>query len=137
MTEESHVRLHEVAIVVDRDFGAKLSKLTQQYHVWIVESSANTPAIQDEWAKEPGDPSTDPLGPGATAFEAAPDETLQAMCARIAYQVEEHHGEHGHQPPWSEVRVLGTSLDPYLEKVFRNLGAVHFDTTRDGFVCRR
>ena len=137
MTENSQICPHEVAIVVDRDLGLKLSKLAQQYHVWIVESPANTPAIHDEWAKEPRDPSVDPLGRGATAFEAAPDETPRAMCERIAGEVEKHHGEYGHQPPWSEIRVLGASLDPYLAEVFRNMGAVRFDTTQDGFVCRR
>jgi hypothetical protein len=137
MLDHSQGTAHKVAIVVDRNFGNKLVDLARQYHVWIVESSSNTPVIRDVWASEPSDPNADLLGPGVTSFEATDNETAQAMCARISGDVEDHHGEFGHEPPWSEIEIVGAPLDPYLEGVFLEMGASHFEATPDGFVCRR
>lgn len=137
MTDLSHVGVHRVAIVVDRDFGAALSALASQYHVWIVESPQNAPAIRAAWAAETLDASVDPLGPGVTAFEDSSHETAAESCRRIASEVDEHHGELAHEPPWSEIRVVGVPLDPELEAIFRGIGAVQFRRLPDGFVCYR
>jgi hypothetical protein len=59
------------------------------------------------------------------------------MCARIAGDVDEHHGEFGHDPPWREIEVFGADLNDRLQNVFEELGAITFEKTRDGFVCRR
>jgi hypothetical protein len=59
------------------------------------------------------------------------------MCARIAGDVDEHHGEFADDPPWSEIAVYGAALDERLRAVFAELGATDFELLDDGFVCRR
>ncbi len=131
------VSSHRVAIVVDREFGPALSALASRYHVWVVESPTNSPFVREEWEQQSSDSDTDPMGLGVTSFEAAAEEPAEAMCERIADDVEDHHGEFGHDPPWSEIRVVGVSLGPRLEEVFGDFGVVEFVRTPDGFVCRR
>lgn len=130
-------RHHKVAIIVDREFGASLVDLASQYHVWIVESSANTPVIHEVWSSEALDGDGDPLGPGVTAFQAGAEESPDEMCERIAYEVDDHHGEFGHDPPWTEIKVIGAALSPRLEEAVHDIGAARLCVTPNGFICRR
>lgn len=133
MTTQSY----KVGLVVDRDFGNRIPELACAFHVWVVESPSNTPIIQRFWQMERSEPDEDPLGPGITAFKASEAESAQEMCARIAGDVDEHHGDFAHDPPWSEIAVYGVTLDERLRKVFEELGTTRFAQTRDGFICRR
>ncbi|AKU98838.1 hypothetical protein AKJ09_05502 [Labilithrix luteola] len=65
------------------------------------------------------------------------DESANATSTRIASDIDEHHGEFAHDPPWSEIHVYGTPLSHELEQVFRELGATEFEPTKDGFISRR
>ncbi|HMR10978.1 MAG TPA: hypothetical protein PKA88_34605, partial [Polyangiaceae bacterium] len=66
-----------------------------------------------------------------------PQESPAEICVRLSEELEAHHGEFAHDPPWSEIEVYGVSLSPELESVFRELGATAFESTIDGFICRR
>jgi hypothetical protein len=59
------------------------------------------------------------------------------MCARIAEEVDVHHGELGHDPPWSEILVVGVPLSAVLRQVFCAIGGRSFGPTADGFRIRR
>lgn len=131
------IKPHRVALVVDRHFGRALPALAADYHVWIVQSATNAPAIKDVWGRETLGKETDPLGTGVTAFEADIDEPADAICCRMAEEVAEHHGEFAHDPPWSEIRVVGVTLSPQLDEAFRAIGAVDVVAADDGFLCRR
>jgi hypothetical protein len=131
------VQPYKVGIVVDRSFGEEIPELAHSFHVWAVESPINTPAIHEFWEMEYMDPGADPLGPGITSFEASEGESTEEMCARIARDVDEHHGEFAHDPPWSEIEVYGVKLSGCLEDVFVQLGAAEFELSKKGFICRR
>lgn len=126
-----------VAIVVDRAFGSRLAALASDRHVWIVESPVNSPAIRQVWDGPASGDEDDPLGPGVTSFAAIDAETPEAMCARIADDVAEHHNDASHDPPWAEIGVIGVPLSPLLRQFFENIGGTVFHQTPDGFVCRR
>lgn len=128
---------HKVGLVVDRNFGDRIPQLARSFHVWVVESPSNTPVIQRFWETERAEPDADPLGPGITSFKASATESAQEMCARIAGDVDEHHGEFAHDPPWSEIAVYGVMLDRRLQEVFTELGVTEFAPTHEGFICRR
>jgi hypothetical protein len=83
------------------------------------------------------DPTADPLGPGITSFLAIEGESQEEMCSRLAGDVDEHHGEFSHDPPWSEILVFGVPLSERLRASFTELGASQFEITQDGFICRR
>ena len=59
------------------------------------------------------------------------------MCVRLSGVLDEHHGELGHQPPWSEIEVFGANLTESVKQAFRALDANVFERTRDGFRCLR
>jgi hypothetical protein len=127
-------QFYKVVLVVDRNFGARIAELARSFHVWAVESPSNMPVIQQAWKT---DRDADPLGPGVTSFKARDVESAQEMCARIARDVDEHHGEFAHDPPWSEIEVYGVTLDEQLQHVFVELGAMRCERTENGFICRR
>lgn len=126
-----------VVVVADRTFGSRLAVLAADRHVWIVESPANTPAIRQVWDGPASGDEDDPLGPGVTSFAATDAETPEAMCARIADDVAEHHGDASHGQPWAEIEVIGVPLSARLQHVFESIGGTVFQQTADGFVCRR
>jgi hypothetical protein len=129
--------LYKVGIVVDRLFGNRIVDVARSFHVWVVESLDNMSAIQQVWESNLSDSKSDPLGPGVTTFVASEEETPEAICARIVYDVEAHHGEFAHEPAWSEIEVFGVKLSPALKKVFEEIGATAFESTQDGFICCR
>ena len=130
-------QLHKVGLVVDRDCGEQIAKLARSFHVWVVESPTNTPVIQRFWELEQADPDSDPLDSGITSFKASETESAQEMCARIAGDVDDHHGELAHDRAWSEIVVYGVSVDDRLRHVFEDLGATEISPTPGGFLCRR
>jgi len=118
--------MSKVAIVVDRAFGQRLSELSRLGPVWIVESPANSPVIQDLWQRASTMNKID-----VTSFKDAPDLSAEAICADIIADVDEHHAR------WSEIEVVGVGLTPRLREAFEEIGASIFASTTGGFVCRR
>lgn len=131
------IQSYRVGLVVDRNLGDQIPELARSFHVWAVESPINTAVIQRFWETERSEPDMDPLGPGITSFKASEAESAEEMCARIAGEVDEHHGEFAHDPPWSEIAVYGVTLSKRLREVFTQLGATAFAPTQKGFICRR
>ncbi|WP_147443901.1 hypothetical protein [Corallococcus sicarius] len=129
--------LHKVGIVVDQNFGDRVADLARVFHVWVVESRDNTPGIQRVWEDGMVDAAADPLAVGVTSFAAVEGESPETMCARIAGDVDEHHNEFAHEPPWSEIEVFGGKLTATLRDIFEELGATACVPTEEGFVCRR
>ncbi|HMR80189.1 MAG TPA: hypothetical protein PKD61_34010, partial [Polyangiaceae bacterium] len=79
----------------------------------------------------------DSIAIGITLYEADPQDSPAEICVRFSEKLKAYHGEFAHDPPWSEIEVYGVSLSPELESVFRELGATAFESTIDGFICRR
>ncbi|MFB1480313.1 hypothetical protein [Corallococcus sp. RDP092CA] len=127
----------KVGIVVARDFGSRVADLARVFHVWVVESRANTPVIHGVWKSGLMEAAVDPLAGGVTSFAALEGESPEAMCARIAGAVDEHHGAFAHDPPWSEIEVFGVKLTSTLRHVFDELEATACTPIQEGFVCRR
>ncbi len=118
--------MSRVAIVVDRAFGQRLSELSRLGPVWILESPANTPVIQELWQ---GASTMEKVE--VTSFQDAPDLSTEAICADIIATVAEHHAG------WSEIEVVGVGLTPLLRHAFEEIGASVSASTAGGFVCRR
>ena len=127
----------KVGLVVDRNFGHRIAPLARSFHVWIIESPGNTPFIKQFWDSEQQVAGCDPLTVGITPFAADDKESSEEACARIAGDVDEHHGEFAQDPPWSEIEVFGIKLNTTLREVFQAIGATTFESTQDGFICRR
>lgn len=128
---------HKVGLVVDRQFGERVRELARSFHLWVIESPQNSPMARQVWTDEPAGPFGDALGSGVTTFEAGEDESTEEICARLAGDIDEHHGEHAHTPPWTEIEVFGAALSPGLREIFGDLGVTSFEPTPSGFICRR
>ncbi len=128
---------HKVGLVVERNFGQRIATLARLFHVWSIESPSNTPFIQQFWDGGQKVSESDSLSSGITSFVADDKESPEEVCARIAGDVDEHHGEFAHDPPWSELEVFGVKLSTRLREVFTDIGATTFEPTQEGFICRR
>ena len=126
----------KVGIVVDRTFGDRLLSLLRLFHVWVVESADNLPAIQSAWTSQSATTNSAPTA-AVTSFKALEGESPDDMCARIAGDVDEHHGELAQDRAWREIEIFGVSLNRRLRSVFEELGANTFEPTKGGFICRR
>jgi hypothetical protein len=127
----------KVGLIVDRNFGPRIARLAQSFHVWAIESPANTRFIREFWKSESQTSERYPLATGITSFVAGDNESPEQACARIAGDVNQHHGEFAHDLPWSELQVFGVELSEIVREVFKEIGATTFEPTSDGFICRR
>ena len=127
----------KVGLVVERKFGPRVTALARSSHVWVIASPGNIPFIHRFWESEKQSLDQDPLTSGITSFDADDQESPEAVCARLAGTVDEHHGEFAQDPPWSEIEVFGVALSTTLREVFAAIGATTFEPTPDGFICRR
>jgi hypothetical protein len=118
---------HKIAVVFDPEFGERLCTLTENIHVWTISSQTNDKAIKAYMSqrRSRGD---DPLAHGITEFEGT-DLTPELM-----ETIWDHHGEFTHDPPLSEMMIIGLSLrqpmiDLLYEYGFEIVSCEHGDFT--------
>jgi hypothetical protein len=125
----------KVGLVVDRNFGPRVTAIARAFHVWTVQSPTNTPCIDEFWRTEFVEGA---LGSnGISGFLAGDDETPEQICARIAEDVDIHHDHYAEDGPWAELHVFGVQLSDEQGEVFKEIGAASFESTPDGVICRR
>lgn len=129
--------MHEVTVVLDRNFGDRLVALARRRHVWIVESDENVPWARRVWDEPRDEAGADPGAAGATSFTMFPDETPEAAFIRILETVDDHHGELAHNPPWSSIEVCGVALEPRVVEALQEYGVTRIEETSGSFVAYR
>ena len=125
---------HRVAIVVDRNFGERLRELSRHCHVWACKTPDNLHVAVQLWAEKSGGYSFEA---GVTIFNVSAEATPEAMCRDILWTVDLHHGEYSHDPPWSEIEVVGAALTPPLRAGLEDYGVEDFEERPDGFLAIR
>jgi hypothetical protein len=126
---------HRVAIVVDRQFGDRLLPIAERLHVWICHSSVNRAAAEAVWKTHAGH--LHDLNFGVTIFNCSQNESAEDMVLRNLGTIDEHHGEHSHDPPWSIIEVVGCQVTELIRNAFATFGAELFNVTTDRFEARR
>ena len=119
--------------MVDRAFGDGLEELAPRCHVWAVRSPVNEGAAERIRAAAGGSFS---LESGVTLFApggGGPEDD----CVAILATVEEHHGEHSHDPPLSAVEVHGAEPTAAVRAELDALGFTRVEPAGDGFVASR
>jgi hypothetical protein len=124
---------HKVAIVVDPDFGDRLFALAGRMHVWVCDTPGNRAAAALIWGD---DPNYD-LESGVTTFKFAPNASRPEVAAAVLGDVDLHHGEFSHDPPWSVIEVIGCSPTESLVAAFAAFGAKLSSTGIDTCEARR
>jgi hypothetical protein len=124
---------HRVAIVVDPEFADRLAALSSRLHVWVCDTPANRAAAQSIWGDDP----IYDLESGVTTFEFAPDASRPEVVEAVLGDVDLHHGEFSHDPPWSVIEVVGCSSTDSLSAAFAAFGAKLSPTGGDTCEARR
>src|SRR5215510_11910515 len=118
----SHAR-SRVHLIVEADYGERLRALPDDEDLWVADTPTNQPVIKSIWAARSA------VAPpfGITSFKVAPDKTPEDWLLDILDTIESHHGEHSQSPPYSVLRVVGTSLSPLLRRELEECGFVRFE----------
>jgi len=126
---------HRVAVVVDRAFGARLLPLAQRLHVWVCDTSTNREATEKAVADLPPNAVWNEVG--VTTFGRGEIDSPEDLIIRYAGDIDLHHGEHSHDPAWSQIEVYGVRLNDALRTAWQEYGVNEFRETPEGFVCSR
>lgn len=126
-TVDSNEPCTTVAIVVDPDFGDRLSSLADQMPVWIAHTPPNRTMAESLLNR--GDSKI-------TTFRVVDDDAAE-WCEIILPQVLLHHGEHSQSPPIDSIEVFGTSATPSLRDAFSKQGFTISSQRPDGFRATR
>lgn len=129
-------RQHIVGIVLDPRFGDRIADIARDFHVWIVASEVNTPAVERFLRSGAADESRGMFDSGVSVFFGADGETPEEMWERVMDLIDDHHGEWAHDPPWSEIRVFGARLSRPLTALLAEYGVTELIPTADGFIGR-
>ena len=112
-----------VAIVVDPNFGERLTSLADQMPVWIADTPTNRTVAESVWSR---------AGSHVTTFRVAGDDAAE-WCRDILPQVDLHHGEHSQSPAFNSIEVFGAGATPNLRDALSTYGFTISSERADGF----
>ena len=129
MATDANKRVHEVALVVDPAFGDKLVDLADRLHVWVIDTPANRTAA--ELARKGSREHS--LERGITTFRADAARPPEEIVVASFSDIELHHGEYSHDPPWSVLEVYGTAVTEAISAALEKFGFAVAEAHEDGF----
>lgn len=107
---------HKIAVVFDPTFGDLLCSLAKAVHVWITHSPINDEAIRKYLDQNDFDCDGDPLASGITKFDGS------EITSDLLESIWDHHGDFAHDPPLSEMRIIGLTPDQSLLDLLLEFG---------------
>ena len=126
-------RINKVALVLDPNYGDKLTSLAGRSHVWVIDTPVNRAAASEYWAQNP----TDEPEWGITTFNFSANESRFESCLNILETVDLHHGPYSCDPPYSVLDVIGVPFTDEAKAAIEDLGFETFETTVEGFRATR
>jgi hypothetical protein len=120
---------YKITIVVDPEFGDRLSTLATARPVWIADTATNRKAAERHWREHEHEPDRG----GVTTFRFDPTDTPEDQCAGILETVYRHHGPDADDPPCTVIEVIGARLTSALRSAFGEYGVAYFAERPDGF----
>jgi hypothetical protein len=124
---------YKVFVVVDREFGEKVSELEKGVPVWIVDTPTNKPVVQRFWSERSGE---DQLT-GITTFNDVASLSSEDLLLSHLDTIELHHGVYSADPPYTVLEVFGTELTDNAKSVLSEYGFDKFQIISTGFVTSR
>ena len=120
---------YTVTVVLDRNYGDRLSDLPAGQPVWIVDTPPNREAAEKQWAQHPGG---DHLT-GVTTFKSAENQSAEAMLIGEFDTIDMHHDVYPANPPYTVVDVIGAQLTNEVKAKLSEFGFADFEATAAGF----
>ncbi|SRR6266481_2664669 len=124
---------YKVYVVVDREFGEKLSELEKGVPVWIVDTPTNKTVVQRFWNERPDEGRLT----GITTFNNLASLSPEEMLLGRLDSIELHHGPYSADPPYTDIEVLGTELSSRAKSQLAAYGFNEFHITSTGFKASR
>ena len=125
--------VYSVTIVVDPAYGERLTGLPEGVPVWIAESPVNREVAERLRRERPSSTAAD----GITVFAVDPAESPADWCAAILGDVDLHHGQLSHDPPYGALDIIGATPTTALEAALREYGLGAPELRPGGFRCVR
>lgn len=123
---------YRVALVVEESF-SELVDLVSRMHVWVCASAANCRAAESIWAARP----EHSLEIGVTTFEFNANDRPEQTLLRVVEDVDLHHGQYSHDPPWTVLEVFGASPTEEVVAALGAYGVRRIEQTPRGFAAFR
>ena len=124
---------YTVCVVVDREFGDRLSELAAEVPVWIVNTTLNRTAAQQLWKERKHE---DHLR-GVTTFEGSESSSPEDLLVSQIDTIDLHHGIYSASPPYTILEVLGAALSDRIKAELSKFGFTEFSATPKGFCASR
>jgi hypothetical protein len=124
---------YKVRVVVDREFGERLTELPRGEPVWIVHSLTNKLVVQRLWNERPDESHLT----GITVFKGMEASNPEEMLIAELDAIDLHHGPHSADPPYTLIEVLGTALTDNAKNALAQYGFDNFQENSGGFIATR
>lgn len=120
---------YRVFVVVDREYGQRLTDLTQEGPVWVVDTPVNRAVAQEIWGAEPNRGHLQ----GITTFKFREDGSPEDILVNELDTIDLHHGKYSANPPYTVLDVIGAAITPRLRTELGQFGFDEFQQTPYGF----
>jgi hypothetical protein len=120
---------YRVFVVLDREFGDRLSELAQTGPVWIVDAPLNRAAVQKIWAAHPNRSNL----VGVTMFKTGDDSSPEDSLINKLDTLDLHHGTYSADPPYTVLEVIVARMIERVKTGLTEFGFNEFQTTAEGF----
>jgi len=124
---------YRVFVVLDRDYGQRLTELAQTGPVWIVDTPANRTIAQQIWDASPNRSHLE----GVTTFKFQEGIPSEDILINELDTIDLHHGTYSSNPPYTVIEVIGTGISDKIESSFTEFGFDQFVPTPHGFQAIR
>ncbi len=120
---------YTVHVIVDPVFGERLREIPLGEPVWIADTEVNRPAYEAVGRERNPESYLVGLSSFKVELTARPEDWLISELADIDL----HHGEYSHDPPWSRINVIGAKWTERIQKELGRFGFTAHLVTREGF----
>jgi hypothetical protein len=124
---------YSVFVVLDGEYGTRLSQLVVKGPVWMVDTITNRAAAQAFWNAFPDRDELD----GVTVFTSKNSDSAEATFLCEIGTIDIHHNARSADPPYTVLEVIGTSLSEKIKTELSEYGFDEFLTTSVGFRAER
>jgi hypothetical protein len=120
---------HCVFVILDRDYGQRLTNLAQKGPVWIVDTLTNRTIAQELRA---ADSSRGHLK-DVTTFKFLETGSSEDILINELNTIDLHHGTYSANPPYTVIEVLGAGIREKVKSSFADFGFNQFIPMLEGF----
>ena len=120
---------YRVFVVVDRNYGQRLTELAETGPVWIADTPVNRSVAQEIWTAQANRSHLE----GITTFKVSESTSSEDMLINELDTIDLHHGKYSGNPPYTVLDVIGTAITAKLKAELKEYGFDDFRETAHGF----